>query len=63
MAGVLYIDTTFSKITVKPVHPTFGAQVEVPDWNNLDDETIDEITRAGAKVGNIISQLPNVEHC
>ena len=50
MAGVLYIDTSFTKITVKPVHPTFGAEVVVPDWSNLDDETMQEISRAGNKV-------------
>jgi hypothetical protein len=50
MAGVLYIDTSFTKVTVKPVHPTFGCEVQVPDWNNLDDATVQEITRAGTKV-------------
>lgn len=50
MAGVLYIDTSFTKITVKPIHPTFGAEVQVPDWNNVDDDTVQEITRAGNKV-------------
>jgi len=50
MAGVLYIDTSFAKITVKPVHPTFGAEVVVSDWKNLDDETVQEISRACNKV-------------
>ncbi|KAL1869977.1 hypothetical protein VTK73DRAFT_2898 [Phialemonium thermophilum] len=51
MAGILYIDTAFTKITVKPVHPTFGAEVQVPDWNNLDDETVQEIAKACGKYG------------
>ncbi|KAJ5605726.1 hypothetical protein N7510_008507 [Penicillium lagena] len=46
MAGVLYIDQSFSKVTVKPVHPTFGAEVQVSDWDNLDDEGVQEISRA-----------------
>ena len=50
MAGILYIDTSFTKITVKPVHPTFGAEIQVPDWNNLDDDSIKEISRAANKV-------------
>ncbi|KAK1762180.1 hypothetical protein QBC33DRAFT_581908 [Phialemonium atrogriseum] len=49
MAGVLYIDTSFAKITVKPVHPTFGAEIEVPDWKNVDDDTVREISRAANK--------------
>ena len=53
MAGVLYIDTSFAKITVKPVHPTFGAEVEVPDWKNVDDDTVREISRAANKVRHI----------
>ncbi|KEZ45110.1 hypothetical protein SAPIO_CDS2543 [Scedosporium apiospermum] len=51
MAGVLYIDTSFTKITVKPVHPTFGAEIQVPDWNNLDDDAVREISNACNKYG------------
>ena len=50
MAGVLYIDTSFTKITVKPVHPTFGAEIQVSDWNNLDDDAVREISSAANKV-------------
>jgi hypothetical protein len=50
MAGVIYLDTSFTKITVKPVHPTFGAEIQISDWNNLDDDAIKEIIRAGNKV-------------
>lgn len=57
MAGILYIDTSFSRITVKPVHPTFGAEIQVPNWNHLDDETVREISRAGMKV-SIVQQGP-----
>ena len=53
MAGILYIDTSFTKITVKPVHPSFGAEIQVADWNNLDDDAIREISRAGNKVTRI----------
>ena len=53
MAGVLYIDPSFSKVTVKLVHPTFGAEVQVPDWDNLDDEGVQEISRACNKVSPI----------
>ncbi|TPX06846.1 uncharacterized protein E0L32_002342 [Thyridium curvatum] len=54
MAGVLYIDTSFTKVTVKPVHPTFGCEVQVPDWDNMDDETVQEISRAANKYGFVI---------
>jgi len=54
MAGVLYIDTSFTKITVKPVHPTFGAEIQVPDWNNLDDDAVREISNACNKVKLIV---------
>ena len=57
MAGVLYIDTAFTKITVKPVHPTFGAEIKVPDWQNLDDETMQEIKKAGTKVSRLLCLL------
>lgn len=54
--GIPNMDTSFTKITVKPVHPTFGAEIEVPDWNNgnVDDETVEEIRRAGNKYGFVI---------
>lgn len=58
MAGVLYIDTSFTKIVVKPVHPTFGAEVQVPDWNNLDDDAIREISSAANKVKSILLYHP-----
>lgn len=58
MAGVLYIDTSFNKITVKPVHPTFGAEIQVPDWNNLDDDAVREIISAANKVGRRAPQTP-----
>lgn len=54
MAGVIYLDTSFTKITVKPVHPTFGAEIQIADWNNLDDEAIQEISRAANKVKRIL---------
>lgn len=57
MAGVLYIDTSFTKITVKPVHPTFGAEIQVSDWNNLDDDAVREISRAGEKVNPPLTLL------
>ena len=53
MAGILYIDTSFTKITVKPVHPSFGAEIQIADWNNLDDEAVQEISRACNKVKSI----------
>jgi len=58
MTGVLYIDTSFTKIVVKPVHPTFGAEVQVPDWNNLDDDAVREISSAANKVRSIVLYLP-----
>lgn len=53
---VFPVDSAFNKITVTPVHPTFGAEIKVPNWNNgdVDDETLEEIVRAGNKYGFVI---------
>lgn len=50
MPGLLIRDTPFKTIKVKELHPTFGAEVEGVDFNNLSEETLQEILSAMAKV-------------
>lgn len=48
MAGV--IDNSFNKVTVKTLHPTFGAEITVANWETLDDATVEEIRSVVDKV-------------
>lgn len=42
--------TTFSHITVKPLHPTFGAEISGVDFSSpLTDEVFNDIYQAVAK--------------
>jgi alpha-ketoglutarate-dependent 2,4-dichlorophenoxyacetate dioxygenase len=43
-------ETAFKTITVKPLHPTFAAEIAGVDFSNLSDETFSEIRAALAKV-------------
>lgn len=40
----------FKTLTIKPLHPTFGAEVEGVNFQNLSDEQFQEIFAAMAKV-------------
>lgn len=40
----------FKTLTIKKLHPTFGAEVEGVDFQNLSDEQFNEIFAAMAKV-------------
>lgn len=40
----------FKTLTIKPLHPTFGAEVEGVNFQNLSDEQFQEILLAMAKV-------------
>ncbi|KAK3321481.1 alpha-ketoglutarate-dependent 2,4-dichlorophenoxyacetate dioxygenase [Cercophora scortea] len=51
MPGVLTQTTPFKTITVKELHPTFGAEVSGVDFENSTDEQFDEIVAAMAKYG------------
>ena len=50
MPGILTQDTPFKTITVKPLHPTFAAEVIGVDWPDPSDEQFKEIKAAMAKV-------------
>jgi hypothetical protein len=50
MPGILTQDTPFKTITVKPLHPTFAAEVIGVDWPDPSDEQFQEIKAAMAKV-------------
>lgn len=47
----------FKTITVKELHPTFGAEIQGVDFDNLPDEQFNEIKAALAKVSPPLSQL------
>ena len=49
MPGLLQSES-FQKLQIKPLHPTFAAEVEGVDFQNLSDEVFDEILAAMAKV-------------
>lgn len=46
--------THFKTITVKELHPTFAAEVEGVDFENLSDEQLQEILAAMAKVQGVL---------
>ncbi|KAF2453967.1 alpha-ketoglutarate-dependent 2,4-dichlorophenoxyacetate dioxygenase [Lineolata rhizophorae] len=50
MPGIIK-DTPFKTISVKELHPTFGAEIEGVDFENLSQEQFDEIKAALAKYG------------
>jgi alpha-ketoglutarate-dependent 2,4-dichlorophenoxyacetate dioxygenase len=50
MPGLLQ-ETPFQTITVKELHPTFGAEVEGVNFQNLSEAQLAEIKAAMAKVG------------
>jgi len=54
MPGVVQ-ESPFKTFTVREIHPTFGAEVEGVDFQNLTDESFQEIIAAMAKVTNIPS--------
>ncbi len=49
MPGLIQ-ETPFKTLTVRELHPTFGAEVEGVDFENLTDEGLQEILAAMAKV-------------
>ncbi|KAK3387273.1 alpha-ketoglutarate-dependent 2,4-dichlorophenoxyacetate dioxygenase [Podospora didyma] len=51
MSGTLIQETPFQTITVKELHPTFGAEVFGVDFDNASDEQLHEIVAAMAKYG------------
>jgi hypothetical protein len=48
--------THFKTITVKELHPTFAAEVEGVDFENLSDEQLQEILAAMAKVQGVLEK-------
>jgi hypothetical protein len=50
MPGVLLQDTPFKTITIKELHPSYGAEVVGADFSNMPKEQFQEIRAAMAKV-------------
>ena len=44
----------FKTITVKPLHPTFAAEIEDVNFQDLSDEQLSEILAAMAQVSALI---------
>lgn len=53
MPGLLQ-QPAFKTITVKQLHPTFGAEIQGVDFDNLSDEQFDEVKAALAKVSTAL---------
>ncbi len=45
-------DAPFTTFKVRELHPTFGAEIEGVDFDNLTDEGLQEIIAAMAKVAS-----------
>ncbi|KAF2639025.1 taurine catabolism dioxygenase [Massarina eburnea CBS 473.64] len=60
MPGVLLQDAPFQTITVKELHPTFGAEVIGADFQNMKDEQFNEIKAAMAKYGVLVFRSTNM---
>lgn len=56
MPGVLLQDTPFQTISIKELHPSYGAEVIGADFKNMSDEQFKEIKAAMAKVPPIQHQ-------
>lgn len=50
MPGLTADHSNNSKLTVNPLHPTFGAEVDGVDFGNLSDNDFQEILALMAKV-------------
>jgi alpha-ketoglutarate-dependent taurine dioxygenase len=48
---------SFQKLDIKPLHPTFGAEIENVNLTNVSDETFQEILAAMAQVGYILLSI------
>ena len=59
MPGIIQ-QPSAQKLSIKPLHPTFAAEVEGVDFQNLTDETFQEILAAMAKVHS--PSLPPSDH-
>ena len=53
MPGILLKDTPFETITIKELHPSYGAEIIGADFHNMSDEQFKEIKAAMAKVLHI----------
>jgi alpha-ketoglutarate-dependent 2,4-dichlorophenoxyacetate dioxygenase len=50
MPGLLATEQGFRTITIKELHPTYGAEILGADFQNMSDEQFQEIKAAMAKV-------------
>jgi alpha-ketoglutarate-dependent 2,4-dichlorophenoxyacetate dioxygenase len=50
MPGTLLQDTAFETITIKQLHPGYGAEIIGSDFTNMSEKQLQEIKAAMAKV-------------
>lgn len=64
MPGVLINpEVEFKTLKIKPLHPTFAAEIEGVDFSKaVSDEVFNEILAASAKVGREPPQEPTDHH-
>ncbi|KAF2115082.1 hypothetical protein BDV96DRAFT_646931 [Lophiotrema nucula] len=65
MPGVLLQDEPFRTISVKELHPSYGAEVVGANFHNMSDEQLNEIKAAMAKYGVLVfrdTQMDDDEH-
>jgi alpha-ketoglutarate-dependent 2,4-dichlorophenoxyacetate dioxygenase len=60
MPGTLTQDTPFETITIKELHPSYGAEIIGCDFSNMSEKQLQEIKAAMAKVHHAFHRIPSV---
>jgi alpha-ketoglutarate-dependent 2,4-dichlorophenoxyacetate dioxygenase len=60
MPGLLTEDTSWKTIAVKPLHPTYGAEITGADFHDMSEEQFNEIKAAMAKYGVLLFRNTNL---
>jgi formylmethanofuran:tetrahydromethanopterin formyltransferase len=64
MPGLVNQATSFRTISVKKLHPSYGAEIVGADFHNMSDEQFQEIKAAMAKVPSLPSStMPITYFC
>jgi hypothetical protein len=65
MPGLIQDQQTTQPLNLKPLHPTFGAEITDVDLTNVAEETFQQVLAAMAKVvsSKIISILHLADNC
>lgn len=60
MPGVISQDSRFKTITIKELHPSYGAEIIGADFTNMSEEQLAEIKAAMAKVNPTQAYIHNL---